>query len=137
MPAHIIYSAIDPVPVGFSIFWLQRVLRQELNFEGAIFSDDLCMQGASEMGTMPTRTLQALQAGCDMVLICNDRENAIQTLDELARSYFVHNPESVVRLQRMRGRRVLTHAELLDTPRWQTAAQLLEQLGTRSVSVLG
>ncbi len=80
MPAHVIYEKCDPVPAGFSPFWLKNILRHQLNFNGLIFSDDLTMKGAEPMGNMIDRALKAKDAGCDILLICNNRNAAIEVI---------------------------------------------------------
>ncbi|MDD5296349.1 MAG: beta-N-acetylhexosaminidase [Rhodocyclaceae bacterium] len=79
MPAHVIYDQVDRgKPAGFSSFWLKQVLRGELHFEGAIFSDDLSMAGAKVAGGIVQRAGAAWDAGCDVVLVCNDRAAALE-----------------------------------------------------------
>jgi beta-N-acetylhexosaminidase len=100
MPAHVIYSKVDSQPAGFSTVWLQKILRSELEFDGCIFSDDLSMEGAVVAGNIVQRAEIAFNAGCDMVLVCNDPYAADKLLAELQ---WEMPAASLARLNRMRG----------------------------------
>ncbi|QYY24797.1 beta-N-acetylhexosaminidase [Diaphorobacter sp. MNS-0] len=87
MPAHVIYPRVDARPAGFSAKWLQDILRSRLRFDGAIFSDDLSMEGARRLdGQVVSYTdaaVAALNAGCDLVLLCNQSLGDGAAVDEL------------------------------------------------------
>ena len=87
MPAHVIYPKVDSRPAGFSARWLQEILRGRLGFGGAIFSDDLSMEGARHLDGRELPYAEAaalaLQAGCDLVLLCNQSVDGGQAVDDL------------------------------------------------------
>lgn len=84
MSAHILFSACDSSIPTFSKYWLKDVLRDQLGFEGVVFSDDLTMQGAveGEQGIV-VAAQKAIAAGCDMVLVCNRPDLADEVLHGL------------------------------------------------------
>lgn len=125
MPAHVIYSAVDPHPAGFSPFWLQTVLHQQLGFDGVIFSDDLSMEGAVVAGSFSDRARAALDAGCDMVLVCNHREGALEVLRYLEQRDELPNQ---ARFQHLRGRFGSTLETLAAETRWQEAVDQVRAL---------
>ena len=104
MPAHVIYPEVDASPAGFSTVWLRDILRGKLGFQGLIFSDDLSMEGASTAGGVVARANAALNAGCDMVLLCNDPRAQDTMLEGLERRPIA--PTLAKRLEKMRGRAI-------------------------------
>lgn len=134
MPAHILFPAIDSVPVGYSRVWIEDILRTELKFSGAVFSDDLSMSGAATAASHLERTHMALAAGCDMCLICNDRRAVAQVLDQLA---VQANPLSQVRLMRMHARGTLSLTEVSTHPRYAAVFRALQALEPAPSLALG
>lgn len=83
MMAHVVYQQVSDLPAGFEPFWIKKVLRQQCGFTGVVFSDCLSMAAARGVGSMSERADLALAAGCDMVLVCNDRSGALEVLEHL------------------------------------------------------
>ena len=124
MMAHIVYQHMDPLPAGFAPYWIQRELRSRLGFDGAVLSDDLSMKATRTYGTMPERARRSLEAGCDMVLVCNDRDAAQATVRAL-RDY--SNPLSLVRLARLHGTGQVMRESLLAGDQWQRAHSAMSE----------
>ncbi|WAK00708.1 beta-N-acetylhexosaminidase [Methylobacter sp. YRD-M1] len=124
MPAHVLYPNIDANPAGFSPFWIQQILRKELNFNGTIFSDDLSMEGAASVGDFPDRARLAQQAGCDMILVCNNPRAAEQVLDSLPVTKDTLREQ---RLNSMRGKPQMDREQLMNCEKWQKISDQINQ----------
>lgn len=135
MPAHVVYPRIAPDPAGFSPFWLREVLRDRLGFQGVVFSDDLNMAAAQAGGGYGDRARAALGAGCDMLLICNNRPAAVEIVDTV-KGY--RDPSAELRLRSMHGQGDPRRAGLHGDPLWQAAFRevaLLEDLASLESSL--
>lgn len=127
MMAHVVYPKVDALPASFSPRWIKHELRDGLRFQGAVFCDDLSMEGAVGLGDYPARARQALTAGCDMLPVCNNRAGVEQILDELRE----HNdPVAQLRLVRLHGRANYTLTALQARPEWQAAHRQVTTLDT-------
>jgi len=123
MMAHVMYEQGDAQPGGYSRYWIETVLRGQLEFDGIVFSDDLSMSGAESVGGYAERARQALAAGCDMLLVCNNPDGADQVLDSLA-DY--SNPTSQLRMIRLHGQAPASSADLFNSSQWLRAVDALQ-----------
>jgi beta-N-acetylhexosaminidase len=128
MVAHVIFPALDPLPASLSRWWITRQLREELGFHGAIISDDVSMAGAAGIGDLGARVERALQAGCDLVLVCNVPDEIPQLLERF-QDYV--NPASQLRLMRLRGRQRAEWEQVHEMPEWKQARRVVATLGAR------
>jgi beta-N-acetylhexosaminidase len=118
MPAHVIYSQVDDKPAGFSRIWLQDILRKQLGFNGLIFSDDLSMAAARAAGSVVQSAQAALEAGCDMVLVCNQPDAADEVLAGLKPLFVRGGAQRRIKQLKARGR----------APRWSKLVRQPEYL---------
>ena len=124
MPAHITFPSVDPDSVGFSSFWLNDVLRGKLGFEGIIFSDDLTMKGADIAGGYVDKAKLALKAGCDMILVCNCPQGAVEVLSYMESA----NISQSSKLASMVAKRSISWSDLEGSPRRLAISQKVAAL---------
>jgi len=122
MPGHLLFPQVDSLPVGFSSFWLQTVLRRDLGFSGVIFSDDLSMAGAAASGSYSHRAELALKAGCDLLLACNNRQGTYEILKLLEQEAYGSGAEAVCT---MKAREQVKYEDILAAPHYQRAQQIM------------
>lgn len=124
MAAHVQFPRIDELPASLSRRWITGVLRGELRFHGVVFADDLNMAGATVAGTMLKRAELALEAGCDVLPVCNNRPGVVELLDNLRQQ---PDAASQARLVRLHGKPAVPRTELLASTRWQAASHRVAQ----------
>jgi beta-N-acetylhexosaminidase len=123
MPAHVVYPDVDSdFTAGFSSTWLQDILRQQLGFDGLIYSDDLSMEGAAASGAPAIRAQKAKEAGCNVLLICNNRQAAQEIVDTVRSHQW-----SLLSLESMKARSLLDD-NLYQSPAWDSHLQVVSQL---------
>jgi len=129
MPAHVVYPQIDSLPAGFSSKWIQDILRTELSFNGVVFSDDLSMEGAASIGGFKQRAKLAIDAGCDMVLVCNNPSAAEEVLENMP---VTQNTIREQRLNAMRGKSQLSREQLIKTAKWLQISTQINAMNTHA-----
>ena len=125
MPAHVVFECLDDRPAGFSRRWIGDVLRGGLGFEGVVFSDDLDMAAAAVGGDHVDRARAALEAGCDMVLVCNDWPAAVAVVEGLTTG---SDPVRAARMARLHGRGATSFEKLASNASYRSAVAGLSSL---------
>jgi len=133
MAAHVVYAAVDELPASLSRRWITDILRGELGFRGCVFADDLSMAGAVAFGDVVERTRLAHLAGCDVLLVCNDRPAVATLLADFKPDLTA--PASQARLVRMRARGAAPLGLTAD-PRWLETVQRIVNLSAAPPLVL-
>lgn len=128
MLAHVSFPELDPRPASLSPWWIREQLRGALEFNGAVISDDMSMAGAALGGDMPRRVVGALEAGCDLVLVCNAPEEVPAVLAALG-DY--EDPAAQLRLMRLRGFGGRDWDELHAAADYARHRRLVTELGAR------
>ena len=130
MPAHVIYPEFDDQPASGSAFWLKNVLRKQLHFDGVIFSDDLSMEGASVLGDHAQRAKAALNAGCDLLLACNNRNGTLAILDALN---CLNKKQSLLKdkAKQLLTSTKISYADLIKSHEWQVRHNNLMKLNEK------
>ena len=123
MMAHVMYDQVDSNAAGYSSYWIQKVLREKLGFEGIVFSDDLSMSGADSVGGYAQRARSSLAAGCDILLVCNNPAGADEVLESL-KDY--SSPAAQMRMIRLHGRAPESSSNLFESDQWLQAVAELE-----------
>ena len=130
MMAHVVYAELDQWPASLSGYWIKQVLRGEMDFRGAVFCDDLSMAAAAVAGDMPERLRKALDSGCDMVPICNNRDTVLDVIDRFGE---YQNPPAQLRLTRLHGRQQTSLEDLRASTQWRAASRLIAESGSTPI----
>jgi len=127
MTAHLTYPKIDSEAVSFSYFWLTTFMREQIGFKGVIFSDDLSMKGADTAGSYSEKARKSLEAGCDMLIVCNNRQGAKEVADFLTKN----NISKVSKIQTMLKTKDIDWNNLQDDPRRLDVISRIKDLGVQ------
>ena len=124
MTAHITFPNIDSVCVSYSNIWIKEILRERLAFEGIVFSDDLSMKGAGDY-SMGEKAVKSIEAGSDMVLVCNDYDGAMDVVDAFEKNN-IQNSSKIVTLQNSSN---IQWSELVKKDRFKDIKNLIKEMG--------
>ena len=128
MTAHISFPEIDNNIATFSKYWLQNTLREKMKFKGEIFSDDLSMKGTDFIGGIDHKVQKALESGCTIILICNDRSGALQALDFMEQ----HSISQSTTLTSLKASKTVSWDKLENDPRRK---EIIDQINNLNLEI--
>jgi len=128
MTAHISFPEIDNNIATFSKYWLQNTLIEEMKFKGEIFSDDLSMKGTDFIGGIDHKVQKALESGCTIILICNDRSGALQALDFMEQ----HSISQSTTLASLKASKTVSWDKLENDPRRK---EIIDQINNLNLEI--
>ena len=123
MMAHVVYSQVDRRAAGYSTFWIQRVLRQQLKFSGTVFSDDLGMYAARVAGGLRERFYSSLAAGCDAALVCEPGD-----VRKLLANNDLEFSSPAIALAKLKGASAVAREQLDQVGEWCQWKKSIQQL---------
>ena len=124
MTAHIAFPKIDSDCVSYSNIWIKEILRKKLTFDGVVFSDDLSMKGAGN-GSMGEKALKSIEAGCDVVLVCNDNIGTLDVIDAFEKN----GVQTSTKIQILQNSAHIDWNELNSQDRVRDIKNLIKEMG--------
>ena len=124
MTAHITFPNIDSVCVSYSNLWIKEILRERLAFHGIVFSDDLSMKGAGDY-SMGEKALKSIEAGCDMVLVCNNYDGTMEVVDAFEKN----NVQTSSKITALQNSANIDWSDLVKKDRVKNIKNLIKEMG--------
>jgi len=126
MSSHALYPALDPDrPATLSAKILNGLLRDDLNFQGLIITDDLEMGAISRGGGVVDGAVEAFQAGADILLICANQQLVVKSMERM-RTMLVTGEIPLERFRESLDRVALAKARYLKTTRIVSSSEIRE-----------
>ena len=124
MTAHITFPKIDDICVSYSNVWIKKILKEKLAFEGIIFSDDLSMKGAGDF-SMGEKAMKSIEAGCDMVLVCNDYDGTMEVIDAFEKN----NVQMSAKIKDLKNSANINWNDLENQDRVKDVKNIIKEMG--------
>lgn len=124
MTAHITFPKIDDICVSYSNVWIKKILKEKLAFKGIIFSDDLSMKGAGDL-SMGEKAIKSIEAGCEMVLVCNDYDGTMEVIDAFEKN----NVQMSAKIKDLKNYEDINWNDLENQNRVKDVKKIIKEIG--------